>query len=51
MAARRIVRPAGRRAYLEPLCMLTDRLGVPRGATIQSERRMVGLLPVRGTRQ
>jgi hypothetical protein len=30
---------------------LTDRLGVPRGATIQSEGRMVGLLPVRGTRQ
>ena len=51
MAERRIVRPANRRAYLEPLRMLIDLPHVPRDSTIRSEGRLIGLLPVRGTRQ
>jgi hypothetical protein len=51
MAERRIVRPANRRAYLEPLRTLIDLPRVPRDSTIRSEGRLIGLLPVRGTRQ
>jgi hypothetical protein len=48
---RKIIRPAGGKPYLGPLQMIHDLPFVPQGATVQSEGRMVGMLPVRGTRQ
>jgi len=51
IASREIIRPEHGRPYLGPLLMVSDLPHVPRGATIQSEGRMVGMLPVRGTRQ
>jgi len=50
-AHRKIIRPRGVKAYLAPLQMLDELPHVPRGAAIQSEGRMVGLLPARGTKQ
>jgi hypothetical protein len=51
VAQRAIIRPAKGRAYLGPLQTLDDLPFMPAGAHVQSEGRMVGLLPVRGTRQ
>jgi hypothetical protein len=47
VAHRRIMRPANQRPYLAPLEVLIE----PRGAALQSEGRMVGMLPPRGTLQ
>jgi hypothetical protein len=51
-AQRKIIRPAAGKPYLAPLELLEDLAHLPpdRGA-IQSSGRMVGLLPVRGTKQ
>jgi hypothetical protein len=51
IGARDIIRPEGRKPYLGPMVMVNDLPHIPRGATIQSEGRMVGMLPVRGMRQ
>ncbi len=51
MGQRRIIRPESGRPYLGPLEMVIDLPFMPYGATVQSEGRMVGVLPVRGTRQ
>jgi hypothetical protein len=51
MLHRDIIRPAKGRPYLGPLQSLDDLPFIPHGARVQSEGRMVGLLPVRGTRQ
>ena len=51
MAQMRIIRPASGKPYLKPMEWLIDLPFIPRGATVQSEGRMVGVLPVRGTRQ
>ena len=51
IASRDIIRPAKGKPYLGPLQMINDLSHVPQGATIQSEGRMVGMLPVRGMRQ
>ncbi|UPK03084.1 hypothetical protein [Bradyrhizobium sp. 170] len=51
IASRDIIRPAKGKPYLGPLTMVNDLPHVPQGATITSEGRMVGMLPVRGTRQ
>jgi hypothetical protein len=50
-AHRLIHRPAGRKPYLGPLVTLDELAHLPPGSVIQSEGRMVGLLPQRGTRQ
>jgi hypothetical protein len=50
VAHRRIIRPAGRQPYLGALETMEEVLHLPRGAAIQFQGRMVGLLPVRGTR-
>ena len=50
VAHRRIIRPAGRKPYLGPLETMEEVMRLPRGAAIQFHGRMVGLLPVRGTR-
>jgi hypothetical protein len=47
-ARRRIIRPKKGRAHLGPLEITTD---VGGDKTVQTEGRMVGLLPVRGPRQ
>jgi hypothetical protein len=46
-AERLIVRPANGQPYLAPLHMFESKMG----STITSEGRMIGLLPMRGTRQ
>ena len=46
-AHRNIIRPAKGKPYLGPLQTLGDLPFVPHGAAVQSEGRMVGLLPVR----
>ena len=46
MAQRRIVRPANRKPYLDPLEII-----VAPGDGVASEGRMIGFLPPRGTRQ
>jgi hypothetical protein len=51
VASRDIIRPERGKPYLGPLTMVNDLPHIPRGATVQSEGRMVGMLPVRGTRQ
>jgi hypothetical protein len=52
MVHRNIIRPAKGKPYLCPLQSLDDLPFIPPGAhATQSEGRMVGLLPVRGTRQ
>jgi len=52
MGQRRIIRPESGRPYLGPLEMINDLPSIPNGARLsQSEGRMVGVLPVRGTRQ
>src|SRR3954467_3155636 len=43
IAACNIIRPKRGRPYLGPLLMVNDLPHVPRGATIQSEGRMVGM--------
>jgi hypothetical protein len=48
---RKIIRPAKGNPYLGPLEMVNELPHIPHGAHIQSEGRMVGMLPVRGTRQ
>ena len=50
VAHRRIIRPAGRQPYLGALETMEEVLHLPRGAAFQFQGRMVGLLPVRGTR-
>jgi hypothetical protein len=50
-AQRLIHRPAHGKPYLGPLEMLNELAHFPRGAALQSEGRMVGLLPVRGSKQ
>jgi hypothetical protein len=47
---REIIRPAKGKAYLGPIQTLDDMPHVPPGGTVQSQGRMVGLLPVRGAR-
>ena len=51
MAQMRIIRPANGKPYLRPLEWIIGLPFTPRGATVQSEGRMVGVLPIRGTRQ
>ena len=51
MAQRKIIRPESGRPYLGPLQMIVDLPFIPHGAHVQSEGRMVGVLPARGTRQ
>jgi hypothetical protein len=51
MLHRNIIRPASGKPYLGPLQSLDDLPFIPQGAGVQSEGRLVGLLPVRGTRQ
>jgi hypothetical protein len=51
MLHRDVIRPAKGKPYLGPLQSLDDLSFMPQGASVQSEGRMVGLLPVRGTRQ
>ncbi|WP_166304646.1 hypothetical protein [Bradyrhizobium sp. 2S1] len=51
MGQRKIIRPESGRPYLGPLQMVIDLPFVPDGATMQSEGRMVGVLPARGMRQ
>ena len=50
MMQRKIVRPPGGKPYLGPLTTLDELPYMPHGATMQSEGRMVGLLPARGVR-
>lgn len=51
IAWRKIIRPECGRPYLGPLEMINDLPFIPRGAAVQSEGRLVGMLPVRGMRQ
>lgn len=51
MGARKIIRPKKGKPYLGPVEMIEDLPYIPRGATMRSEGRMVGMLPVRGVRQ
>jgi hypothetical protein len=51
VAHRLIIRPRTDKPHLGPLKTEIDIPGVPIGARVQSEGRMVGLLPVRGTVQ
>jgi hypothetical protein len=51
IASRAIIRPGIGKPHLGPLEMINDLPFIPRGAAVQSEGRMVGMLPVRGTRQ
>ncbi|RXG91607.1 hypothetical protein [Bradyrhizobium zhanjiangense] len=51
IAARNIIRPEGRKPYLGPLQFVNDLPFIPQGAAVQSSGRLVGMLPVRGTRQ
>jgi hypothetical protein len=51
IAARKIIRPKKGKPYLGPLEDINDLPHIPAGASVQSEGRMVGMLPVRGTRQ
>jgi hypothetical protein len=51
IASRAIIRPRIGRPHLGPLEMVNDLPFIPRDAVVQSEGRMVGMLPVRGTRQ
>lgn len=51
IAARNIIRPPKGKPYLGPLQTVNDLPHVPQGASITSEGRMVGMLPVRGTVQ
>lgn len=51
IASREIIRPKRGKPHLGPLEMVNDLPFIPRGAVVQSEGRMVGMLPVRGTRQ
>lgn len=50
VAQRRIIRPARRQPYLGPLETMEDVMHLPPGAAIAFQGRLVGLLPVRGTR-
>jgi len=50
VAHRRIIRPTGRKPYLGEFETMEKVMHLPRGAAIQFQGRMVGLLPVRGTR-
>lgn len=49
--SRDIIRPKKGKPYLGPLQGINDLPHIPAGAHVQSEGRMVGMLPVRGTRQ
>jgi hypothetical protein len=51
ISARKIIRLVGGKPYLASPEMINDLPFIPHGATVQSEGRMVGMLPVRGTRQ
>ncbi|WP_338822091.1 hypothetical protein WDM22_38390 [Bradyrhizobium septentrionale] len=51
MGQRKIIRPESGRPYLGPLQMIIDLPFMPAGAHVQSDGRMVGILPVRGMRQ
>ena len=51
MGQRKIIRPKAGRPYLAPLQMTTDLPFIPTGAHVESSGRMVGVLPVQGTRQ
>jgi hypothetical protein len=51
IAARKIIRPKKGKPYLGPLEDINDLPHIPRGASVTSEGRMIGMLPVRGTRQ
>lgn len=51
IASRKIIRPKTGKPSLGPLQMVNDLPFIPRGAHVQSEGRMVGMLPVRGTMQ
>jgi hypothetical protein len=51
IASREIFRPRVGKPYLGPVQMVNDLPFIPRGAAVTSEGRMVGMLPVRGTRQ
>jgi hypothetical protein len=48
---RKIIRPESGRPYLGPLEMINELPFMPHGASVQSKGRMIGVLPVRGTRQ
>ena len=50
MAQREIIRPQKGKPYLGPLTMLEDLPFMPAGAHGESAGRLIGLLPVRGTR-
>jgi hypothetical protein len=50
VAHRRIIRPAGRKPHLGAIETMEEVMHLPRGAAIRFQGRMVGLLPVRGTR-
>lgn len=50
-ADRLIIRPTNGRPYFGPLRFLSDRPEMADSKPIQSSGRLVGLLPVRGTRQ
>ncbi|TYL87461.1 hypothetical protein [Bradyrhizobium cytisi] len=49
--SRDIIRPNKGKPYLGPLQDINDLPHIPAGAHVQSEGRMIGMLPVRGTRQ
>jgi hypothetical protein len=51
IGARKIIRPANGKPHLGPLEWINELPFIPQGAHVQSEGRMVGMLPVRGTRQ
>jgi hypothetical protein len=51
IASRNIIRPKIGKPYLGPMLMVNDLPHIPKGAAVTSEGRMVGMLPVRGTRQ
>lgn len=48
---RDIIRPPKGKPYLGPLQTISELPHIPSGAHVQSEGRMVGMLPVRGTVQ
>jgi hypothetical protein len=50
-AHRLIHRPASGKPYLGPFVTLDELAHLPHGAVVQSEGRLVGLLPMRGTKQ